>query len=163
MTWENIEMWIWRRWKAHNSLPRMVKELSSRTMWSGYYSLCFIVNYLHNKKGVGFSRRQLKYAFRQVLEDVEGDPPSKKGAWIWLLKLGGYGYGRGKASKLRLRVGRRGAILSSLRPKIADEGISPGEEYNYTPPGEKSPQIEYFAPERGTSSEKGDSLQEVEV
>jgi hypothetical protein len=156
MTWEALNRKIWKMWKRKYSLGRISRELSKKTGWSGYYSLCYALDFLHNKKGIGFSRKQLRYAFRQFLEDVE---PDKKEAWAWVLYLGGFKFERGKKS--RVGESRKGAILSYSRPKMADIGISPGEEYKDMPQGEKIPEMGYLAPERGISSQEGDSLQEV--
>jgi hypothetical protein len=85
MMMEALEKKVWQMWKNNYTLPRMSREISSITQWSEYLSLCFAVNYLHNKKGVGFSRKQLKYAFSKIPEDeVEG---ARKEAWEWLLSL----------------------------------------------------------------------------
>ena len=97
MTWQNIERKVWRMWKDNYTLSRMARELSQLTMWSEYLSLCFIVDYLHNKRGVGFSRKQLRYAFRKLPED-EIPKEERGGAWTWLLHEGGYENRRGKKS-----------------------------------------------------------------
>jgi len=136
MTWEKLDRKIWRMWKDKYTLYRMAKEISHITFWSEYLSLSYIVGYLHNKKGIGFSRKVLRYAFNKIPpEEIEG---CEKEAWAWILEKGGYKFERGKMS--RKGESKNTPYLSSFKPKIADEGISPGEEYNYTPPGEKVPE-----------------------
>ena len=115
MTWENLERKVWRMWRDNYTLPRMMRELSRLTLWSEYLSLCFIVDYLHNRKGIGFSRKQLRYAFRNLPKD-EIDPEDRGGAWAWLLSLGGYENRRGKKSSLK--DVENTPMLSSLSPKI---------------------------------------------
>ena len=160
MSWEKVEKWIWREWKANKTLPTIAKELSNKTRWSGYYSLCFIVDYLHNRKGIGFSRNVLRYAFKKFLDDIS---PDRKEAWAWLLSLGGFKYERGKKSSPRDVKDTR--ILSSLRPKIADVGISKVKGYNYTYEGLKTSQganlIMPHTPEREALQDKGELPQEV--
>ena len=87
-------------WKDNYTLSRMARELSRLTMWSQYLSLCFIVDYLHNKRGIGFSRKQLRYAFGKLPKD-EIPPEERAGAWAWLLYEGGYKNMRGKKSSQR--------------------------------------------------------------
>ncbi len=111
-SWESIERKIWRMWKNDYTLPRMARELSRMTMWSGYYALCFVVDYLHNKRGIGFSRKVLRYAFNQFLDDVGDDG---KEAWAWLLHLGGYEFRRGRKST-QSHAGDT-PILSCSKPK----------------------------------------------
>ncbi len=91
---KEIEAWVWNAWKKNKTLPTISRELSKRTYWSRYYSLCFAVDFLHNKMGVGFSRKQLKYAFSKVKEEIS--PEDVKDAWVWLLSLGGFRYERGR-------------------------------------------------------------------
>ena len=159
MSWEKIEKWIWRRWKANKTLPTIAKELSNKTRWSGYYSLCFIVDYLHNRKGIGFSRNVLRYAFKKFLDDVS---PDRKEAWAWLLSLGGFKFERGKNS--HLSNFKNTPILSSLKVNLPDNRISKVKEYNYTYEGLKSSQganlIIPHTPER-EALHKGELPQEV--
>ncbi len=120
MTWQSLERKVWQMWKENYTLPRMSKEVSKLTHWSEYLSLCFVVNYLHRRKGIGFSRKQLEYAFSKIpKDDVEG---SKKEAWAWLLHLGGYNYNRGKNSGLR--VAKNTPILSCSKQKIVSDEVS---------------------------------------
>ena len=119
--WQSLERKVWKMWKNDYTLPRMSRELSSITHWSEYLSLCFIVDYLHKRKGIGFSRKQLKYAFSKIpREEVEG---ARIEAWKWLLQLGGYEYNEGKKSGLR--VAKNTHILSCSKEKIADIELSP--------------------------------------
>ena len=112
-----LERKVWKMWKSKYTLYRMAREISNITNWSEYLSLCFIVNFLHNKKGVGFSRKQLEYAFSKIpREDVEG---ARKEAWEWLLHLGGFKFERGR--KPSQGVAKNTHILWSLRRKIAVE------------------------------------------
>ncbi len=122
MSFKYLEREVWRMWKEDYALPRMSREISRLTNWSEYLSLCLVVDYLHRRKGIGFSRRQLKYAFSKIPRDeVEG---SRVEAWKWLLQLGGYDYNEGKKSGPR--VAKNTHILSSHKEKIADMGISLG-------------------------------------
>ena len=122
MSFESLERKVWQMWKNNYTLPRMSREISKLTGWSEYLSLCFAVNYLHRRKGIGFSRKQLKYAFSKIPRDeVEG---SRVEAWKWLLQLGGYEYNEGKKSGLR--AAKNTHILSSHKEKIADTSISLG-------------------------------------
>ncbi len=117
---KEIEKKTWQMWKSNYTLPRMSREVSKLTHWSEYLSLCFVVNYLHRRKGIGFSRKQLKYAFSKIPKDeVEG---SRVGAWKWLLQLGGYEYNEGKKSGLR--VAKNTPILSSHKQKIVSDEVS---------------------------------------
>ncbi len=121
MSFEYLERKVWQMWKNDYTLPRMSREISSITHWSEYLSLCFVVDYLHKRKGVGYSRKQLEYAFSKMPgEEVEG---VRKEAWAWLLHLGGYDYNRGKNSPLR--VAKNTPILSCSKEKIADIELSP--------------------------------------
>ena len=121
MSFESLERKVWQMWKNYYTLPRMSREISSITDWSEYLSLCFVVDYLHKRKGVGFSRKQLKYAFSKIpKEEVEG---SRVEAWKWLLQLGGYEYNESKKSGLG--VAKNTPILSSHKEKIADISVSP--------------------------------------
>ena len=95
MTWRDIERKIWRMWKDNYTLPRMMREVSRITRWSEYLSLCFIVDYLHNERGIEFSRKQLRYAFHKLPND-EIDEGDEQGALRWVLSLGGYDCRRGK-------------------------------------------------------------------
>ena len=156
MSWGKIERWIWRRWKENKTLPTIAKELSTRTLWSGYYSLCYAVDFLHNKKGIGFSRKQLKYAFSKFREDVS---PDKKEAWAWLLHLGGFKFERGKNS--HLSNSKNTPILSSLKENFPDISISKVKGYNYTYEGLKLSQKGNFAPEREALQDKGELPQEA--
>lgn len=122
MTWQNLERKVWRMWKDKYTLSRMARELSRLTMWSQYLSMCFIVDYLHNKKGIGFSRKQLRYAFGKLPKD-EIPPEERAGAWAWLLHEGGYENRRGKKSSQRGKGNT--PMLSSLNPKTA---VSEGKE-----------------------------------
>ncbi|ADD08808.1 hypothetical protein [Candidatus Aciduliprofundum boonei] len=122
--WRTLEKKVWQMWKNDYTLPRMSRELSSITHWSEYLSLCFIVDYLHKRKGIGFSRKQLKYAFSKIpREEVEG---ARKEAWEWLLHLGGYDYNRGgfRGKNPSLRVAKNTPILSSLKENLPDISIS---------------------------------------
>ena len=120
MSFESLERKVWQMGKNDYTLPRMSREISKLTGWSEYLSLCFTVNYLHRRKGIGFSRKQLEYAFSKVPRDeIEG---SRKEAWEWLLHLGGYEYNRGKNPSLR--VAKNTPILSCSKEKIADTSIS---------------------------------------
>ena len=121
MTWQNIERKVWRMWKDNYTLPRITREISRLTMWSEYLSLCFIVNYLHNRKGIGFSRKQLRYSFQKLPND-EIHEDDKKEAWAWILSLGGYDFKRGKKSS---QGGKENTpMLSSSRVKITvDESL----------------------------------------
>ncbi len=141
MNWEALERWIWRKWKENKTLPTIVKEVSKRTYWSGYYSLCFIVNYLHNRKGIGLSRRQLRYAFSKVKDDIT--PGEEKETWRWILNLGGFKFERGKKSSQG--DVRNTPILSYSRPKIVSDEFSPFDRYNSSPEEEKASQIENLA------------------
>jgi hypothetical protein len=120
MTWRDIERKIWRMWKDNYTLPRMMREVSRITRWSEYLSLCFIVNYLHNKKGVDFSRKQLKYAFSKIpREEVEG---ARSEAWKWLLSLGGYEFKKG--GYRGQGVSKNTPILSSLKKNLPEIEVS---------------------------------------
>ncbi len=112
-------------WKNDYTLPRMSKEVSNLTHWSEYLSLCFVVDYLHKRKGIGFSRKQLKYAFSKIpIDEVEG---ARKEAWEWLLHLGGYDYNRGgyRGKNSPPRVAKNTPILSSLKENLPDIEVSP--------------------------------------
>lgn len=99
MTWEVLERKIWRMWKNRYTLSRMARETSRTTGWSEYLSLCHVIAFLHGKKGIGFSRKQLRYAFRRLPKaDIEGEESE---AWAWILHLGGYEFRRGKKSTQR--------------------------------------------------------------
>ena len=115
MTWQNVERKVWRMWKDNYTLSRMMREISRLTMWSEYLSLCFIVDYLHNKKGIGFSRKQLRYSFQKLpKEEIHGE--DRKEAWAWILSLGGYDFKRGKKSSQGEKENT--PMLSSSRVKI---------------------------------------------
>ncbi len=86
---EELEKWVWKKWKQKWKLVRIARELSEKTKWSIYYSLCFVVDFLHNEKGIGFSRKQLRYAFNKLLNDKISNHPEQ---WRFLLSLGGYTY-----------------------------------------------------------------------
>lgn len=125
MTWKNIDRKIWQMWKHKYTLTRMAREVSKLTHWSEYLSLCHILNFLHNRKGIAFSRRQVRYAFNKLPKDeIEGE---ELHAWYWILDLAGYKFLRGKKSTLGHF--KKGTILSYSRPKIADVGISHLERY----------------------------------
>jgi len=161
MSWERIERRTWQMWKHDYTITRMAREISNLTHWSEYLSLCYIVDYLHNKRGIGFSRKQLRYAFSKIpKEEVEG---SRTEAWAWLIHLGGYEYKRGKKSGLR-HV-KNSHILSSLKVKIADISISNLERYKTISEELKSSQranfIMTYAPEREALQDKGEPLQEA--
>ncbi len=118
MSFEYLERKVWQMWKNDYTLPRMSREVSKLTHWSEYLSLCFVVDYLHRRKGVGFSRKQLKYAFSKIpIDEVEG---SKKEAWTWLLHLGGCDYNRGgfRGKNSGLKVAKNTSILSSLKENL---------------------------------------------
>ena len=100
MTWGSIERKIWQMWKAKYTLSRMAREISRLTLWSQAYSMCFIVEYLHNKKRIGFSRKQLRYAFGKIPKS-EIPEEEKARAWAWLLSKAGYKNMRGKKSSHR--------------------------------------------------------------
>ena len=119
MTWTNIDKKIWQMWKHKYTLTRMAREVSNLTHWSEYLSLCHILNFLHNRKGIAFSRRQIRYAFNNLPKDEIED---KLHAWYWILDLSGYKFLRGKKS--HLSHSKNGAMLSSLKEKIADISIS---------------------------------------
>ena len=124
MRFESLERKVWKMWKNDYTLPRMSKEVSKLTHWSEYLSLCFVVDYLHKRKGIGFSRKQLEYAFSKIpREEVEG---ARKEAWEWLLHLGGYDYNRGgfQGKNSALRAFKNTHILSSLKAKLFHIGVS---------------------------------------
>ena len=122
MSWESLERKVWRMWKANYTLLRMARELSRLTMWSQYLSMCFIVDYLHNKRGIGFSRKQLRYAFGKLPKD-EIPPEERAGSWAWLLHEGGYENRRGKKSSQRGKGNT--PMLACNNSKIA---VSEGKE-----------------------------------
>ena len=126
MAWRNIERKIWRMWKDNHTLPRMMREVSRIMTWSEYLSLCFIVDYLHNEKGIGFSRKQLRYAFSSIPKDeiYEGE---RKEAWLFLLMKGGFKFERGKKSSQG--DVKNTPILSSSRVKIASMSVSQSSPY----------------------------------
>ena len=128
MTWRDIERKIWRMWKDNYTLPRTMREVSRITRWSEYLSLCFIVDYLHNEKGIDFSRRQLRYAFHKLPND-EIDEGDEQGALRWVLSLGGYEYRRGKKSSQG--DVKNTPILSSSRVKIASMSVSQSLSSNF--------------------------------
>ena len=116
-----VENKIWRMWKDKYTLHRMSREISKITLWSEYLSLCFIVGYLHNERRIEFSRRQLRYAFQKI-PDEDIPKECKTGAWQFLLEKGGFKFERGK--RMLLRDDENTLMLSCLRQKIADTGIS---------------------------------------
>ena len=128
--WEDLKRKIWKYWREGWGLPRISRELGSTVGWSYTVALIFVVDYLHNEKGVGFSRKQLRYAFAQAPEEEFGDDESKRGAYLHLLRVGGYEDRRGGSrSSEKVTPQNRGltkfstpSILSFLTPKIHSEG-----------------------------------------
>ncbi len=78
---------IWRLWREGRSLEDIARAVSDSTHWSGHYSLVYAVAYLHGKRGVRFTRRQLRRAFRATQEDVAEE--NRREAWLFLEMKGG--------------------------------------------------------------------------
>jgi len=121
---EGLKKNIWKRWKNSWTLYRIARYVAQTTGWSEYISLAFVIDFLHNEKGIGFSRRQLRYAFSHIPED-EIHPEDRTDAWKHILAIGGYMFKRGgrRTPDERECVLSNTSMLSSLNPETASEKV----------------------------------------
>ncbi len=87
MSFESLDRKIWKLWKQGKSLTEIGDYITEYTRWSRYLSLVYVVRYLHEKKKITFTIKQLRKAFEQTTDDF--DPEDEEGSWAFLLERAG--------------------------------------------------------------------------